>query len=103
MTRLAVVIVCVCTIAAPAFAQTDRAAGAPRTSWGDPDLQGVWDYWTFTPLERPKEYANKPTLSDAEYADLIKRLSGQAAAADRGGPPAGDPGAYSQEVWTDRA
>ena len=25
---------------------------APRTPWGDPDLQGVWDYWTFTPLGR---------------------------------------------------
>src|SRR5437879_4408329 len=25
----------------------------PRTPWGHPDLQGVWDYRTITPLERP--------------------------------------------------
>ena len=24
----------------------------PRTPWGDPDLQGTWDYRTITPLER---------------------------------------------------
>ena len=30
-------------------------------------------------------------------------MSGQAAATDARGPAAGDPGAYSQELWTDRA
>ena len=29
---------------------------APRTSWGHPDLQGVWDYRTITPLERRAEF-----------------------------------------------
>src|SRR5947208_8921125 len=104
ISRVAVAIFLLCTIAAAANAQTGRAAsGVPKTAWGAPDLQGVWDYWTFTPLERPKEFANKATLSDAEYADLLKRVSGQAAATDARGPAAGDPGAYSQELWTDRA
>ena len=26
-----------------------------RTPWGDPDLQGIWDYRTSTPLERPDD------------------------------------------------
>src|ERR1700674_4245973 len=93
----------VLAVAAAAPAQTAKTAvGVPRTAWGDPDLQGVWDYWTFTPLERPKEFASKATLSDAEYADLLKRLSKQAAATDAQRPSPGDPGAYSQELWTDR-
>jgi len=25
----------------------------PRTPWGAPDLMGVWDFRTLTPLERP--------------------------------------------------
>jgi hypothetical protein len=82
---------------------TKTAGGVPRTPWGDPDIQGVWDYWTFTPLERPKEYGDRATLTDAEHAALVKRLSGQAAATDARGPATGDPGAYSQETWTDRA
>ena len=45
------------------------AAGqAPTTPWGDPDLQGVWDYWTFTPLERADEFAGRDALTDEEAA-----------------------------------
>ena len=36
---------------------------APRTSWGHPDLQGVWSTATITPLERPPELAGKPFFS----------------------------------------
>ena len=35
------------------FAQSSEPL---RTPWGDPDIGGVWDYWTFTPLERPDEF-----------------------------------------------
>ena len=28
---------------------------APRNSLGQPDLQGVWDFRTLTPLQRPAE------------------------------------------------
>ena len=94
----------VLALASAAPAQNVGAAGdVPRTPWGDPDLQGVWDYWTFTPLERPKEYANRAMLTDAEHADLLKRLSGEAAALDARQASAADTGAYSQEAWTDRA
>lgn len=76
--------------------------GIPRTAWGDPDLQGVWDYWTFTPLERPKEFADKATLTEQEAVQLAQRLRDQAIGSDAQGPRPGDPGAYSQEDWTDR-
>ena len=38
---------------------------APRTSWGEPDLQGTWanDNEYATPLERPAEFEGK-TLAD---------------------------------------
>jgi hypothetical protein len=74
-----------------------------RTPWGDPDLQGVWDYWTFTPLERPSELAGKAVLTDEEAAQLARRLREQAIAVDANRPRPGDTGAYSQEAWTDRA
>ena len=38
----------VMTTAAPAVAQSEL-----RTAWGAPDLQGVWDFRTLTPMERP--------------------------------------------------
>ncbi len=30
-----------------------------RLPWGDPDLQGIWLYQTYTPLERPEAFADK--------------------------------------------
>lgn len=73
-----------------------------RTPWGDPDLQGVWDYWTFTPLERPDEFVGKQVLTDEETALVAQRGRAAALATDRDGPAEGNPGAYGQEVWTER-
>ena len=47
-------------------------AQVPRTPDGHPDLQGVWTNATITPLERPKAFAAKPTLSDAEAVEYEK-------------------------------
>ncbi len=41
---------------------------SPRTPWGHPDLQGVWDYRTITPLERPRALSGKQFLTDDEAA-----------------------------------
>ena len=44
----------------------------PRTSWGEPDLQGIWSYATITPLERPAALAGRELLTDEETAALNK-------------------------------
>jgi hypothetical protein len=49
---------------------TANAWTPPRTPWGEPDLQGVWDYRTITPLERPSALAEKPVLTDEEAASF---------------------------------
>ncbi len=51
---------------------TARSWTAPRTVDGHPDLQGVWANNNATPLERPKQWAGKTTLTDQELADLKK-------------------------------
>jgi hypothetical protein len=54
-------------LASAAFSQTKPKAWVmPRTPDGHPDLQGIWTNVTLTPLERPAEWAGKPTLSEAE-------------------------------------
>jgi hypothetical protein len=51
-------------------ARTPAAASkgntALRTPWGEPDLQGIWNGETITPLERPARWADKPVLSPEE-------------------------------------
>jgi hypothetical protein len=62
----------------PVMAQRPAAAApaagwkAPRTPDGRPDLQGVWSFATLTPLERPKELADKAVLTAEEAAAFVK-------------------------------
>ena len=37
-----------------------------KTPWGDPNLQGVWDRRTITPLERPERFADKAFFTPDE-------------------------------------
>ena len=61
---------------APAVALVVLAAGpatgqdAPRTPWGAPDLQGVWDFRTATPLERPEDRGDQAFLTEEEAASI---------------------------------
>ena len=41
---------------------------APRTAWGDPDLQGTYTNKTITPLQRPEDVGEKEFLTDEEVA-----------------------------------
>ena len=43
---------------------------APRTAWGAPDLQGVWDFRTATPLERPEDRGDQAFLTEEEAAAI---------------------------------
>jgi hypothetical protein len=63
-------------------AQTAAAAApaaepytVPRTSWGDPNLEGVWDYRTITPLERRQELGDRAFYTDEEVAQLEGRAA----------------------------
>ena len=46
------------------------AQNVPRTPWGQPDIQGIWDFRTITPLERPTALADKEFLTAEEAANL---------------------------------
>ena len=81
---------CVLTIAlvsvihgAVAGQQTWRS---PRTPDGHPDLQGIWDYRSATPLERPARFAGRELMTAAEIAEY-ERL----AAERKDGRPPDDP------------
>ena len=63
---MAVLVALVWLGAAPAVAQTVP----PRTVWGQPDLQGIWDFRTITPLERPEELGDQAFLTEEEAANL---------------------------------
>lgn len=69
-----------------AHAQTQGTAG-PRTAWGAPDLQGVWDFRSLTPMERPEELSGDEVFSAEQAAafaaDEIGRRSRDSDTSDR--------------------
>jgi hypothetical protein len=54
------------------FANSAAAAEAsfkpPRTSWGHPVIQGVYNNYTNVPVERPRELGDKAFYTEEEYA-----------------------------------
>src|SRR5579871_1364073 len=75
----------------------------PEKSVRRPDLEGIWNFATLTPLERPGQYAGKAVLTDEE-AEVFEREALQRNDADRR-PPAGsdaDVALAYNNAWYDR-
>src|SRR5688500_8691915 len=51
----------------------------PRTSWGDPDLQGIWPGTDMVgvPFERPERFGTRLYLSDAELKEREQQAAKQ--------------------------
>ena len=58
----AAVVVALLALSPPAV-QAQSESG-PRTGWGDPDLQGVWNNATLTPFQRPVELGTQEFLTE---------------------------------------
>ena len=85
-------------VSSAAQPSSSAETSVPRTPEGQPDLQGVWDFGSLTPLQRPATLAGKAFLTEEE----VSALEAQAAAGRVDRPPrAGDAGSYNQ-FWMAR-
>jgi hypothetical protein len=60
---------------------------APRTPFGQPDLQGIWTNRTITPLTRPAKFGDRLVLTPEEAKALEDATAAQVARADAPTPP----------------
>jgi len=74
----------------------------PRTPDGKPDLQGIWNNATLTPMERPAQYAGKATLSEQEAVEFEKEELRSVDADRRDGSTVTDVNRAYNEFWRDR-
>jgi hypothetical protein len=95
-------------IAVTAIAQgrTPQAGAArwepPRTPWGHPDLQGIWNNVTATPLQRSAENKDKAFLTDEEAADIAQRAARREAESEAKPTAQQTPGqrtGYASSIW----
>lgn len=76
---------------------------APRTQWGQPDLQGVWNFSSNVPMQRPERFGEREFMTDDEVEALRARLAAQDAASDQAVPQReGGPGGYN-DFWVESA
>src|SRR5262245_64178216 len=89
------------------FAQSPTAAApknytAPRTPWGEPDLQGTFSNRTITPFERPANVAGREFFTQEEVAALEKRAQEQSGDEGRSKGTRGDVERAYNDFWWDR-
>lgn len=99
------------TVCSFAMAQDD-AYEAPKTEYGHPDLQGVWNFSSSTPMQRPQQFGEQEFLTQEQIQAAIARQEAQAIAADAAAarlvvnpeaPAATDnPGGYN-DFWMEMA
>ncbi|MBI4885606.1 MAG: hypothetical protein HY824_00800 [Acidobacteria bacterium] len=78
-----------------------RTSTAPRTPWGDPDLQGIWNFATSTPLERPAALGEKAVLSGNEAEQFEETLAYGLTRDRRDGGNEADVARAYNEHWMD--
>src|SRR5579872_1007298 len=64
-----------------------NSAPSLKTSWGEPDLQGIWTDETDTPLQRSPKYGDQEFFTEAQRAELDQLRSamrGRERRAERG-------------------
>ena len=101
----ALAVVSVTAISAQAPSQTASAAkkwSVPRTADGRPDLEGVWDAASMTPLERPVELGNKEFYTPEEIVAYEKKRAHDLDRDRRDGSAEADLGRAYNDGWFDR-
>src|SRR5258707_687919 len=78
------------------------APAASRAAGSHPDLQGIWNFSTITPLERPAEFAGKEFLTDAEAAQYEARTVQRSNRDTREQSADADVASAYNEFWWDR-
>jgi len=82
-----------------AKAAASNKSAVPHTPWGDPDLQGVWNDATSTPLQR--DIGVKDVLTDEEAVDFQKSLANDLTRDRRDGGPEVDVNRAYNDHWMD--
>ena len=75
---------------------------APRTPWGEPDLQGTYSNRTITPFERPANVNGREFFTPEEVAAMEKRAQQQSGDEGRSKGTRGDVERAYNDFWWDR-
>jgi hypothetical protein len=86
----------------PAQATRTTSKGTRLTADQQPDLQGIWDFSTMTPMQRPKDLAGKEFFTEQEAADWARQLMARTSLDNRDGGNLANVERGYNEYWLER-
>ena len=89
-----------CAFSTVALAAEDYVA--PRTQWGQPDLQGVWNFSSNTPMQRPSRFGDRQFLTPEEVREIAEQRAARDASNDGAIAVEGVDGSYN-DFWVENA
>ncbi len=98
-------LVCLVPVFSISFSQISVAADAymvPRTEWGQPDLQGVWNFSSNRPMQRPAQLGERQFLTADEIAEAQAQRRAADANSDSALPIPGVDESYN-DFWIESA
>ncbi|MEQ8313678.1 MAG: hypothetical protein RL839_11945 [Gammaproteobacteria bacterium] len=104
MKRASGIALALVTALAASIASAQDTYVAPRNMWGQPDLQGVWNFSSNVPMQRPERFGDREFMTDDEIAAMRARLAERDAASDQAVPSSdpNSPGGYN-DFWVESA
>ena len=88
--------------------QAQNDAEIPRNVWDQPSLEGVWNFASDVPMQRPRRFGDRQFMTNEEVAELRARLAAADAASDQSIPQerrlaAGDRVGGYNDFWVESA
>ena len=74
----------------------------PRTQWGLPDLQGVWNFSSNVPMQRPEEFGEQQFLTDDEISAAQGQRFSLGAADAPTRSASGVEAFYNDTIWMEK-
>ena len=72
----------------------------PKTEWDQPDLQGVWNFSSDIPMQRPSQYGKREYMTEEEIAEIRARRAARDEGSDAAIPNGGVNEAYN-DFWVE--
>ena len=76
---------------------------APKTQWGHPDLQGVWNFASNVPMERPEEFGDRQFLNEEEVLEAQRERFSIGRRLEPSRTSSGVEAFYNDTMWMERA
>ncbi|NKB32760.1 MAG: hypothetical protein GKR91_06645 [Pseudomonadales bacterium] len=75
----------------------------PKTQWGHPDLQGVWNFASNVPIQRPEEFGERQFLTEEEMTAAREERFSIGRRREPNRTSTGIEAFYNDTMWMERA